>query len=203
MDASKAAKKIYTRTGDKGKTSLIGGARVSKSHRRLDAYGTVDELNSWIGVLQTEIAMVFIDPVRFGSAVAMLGQRMTLIQNDLFNVGSQLACEDGAMRAKLPQVGDKQIKELEDWMDEFSQDLKPLKNFILPGGTRGAAFAHLCRTVCRRAERLSVALSETGDGEVDPVLIQYLNRLSDFFFVLARHLNRLLWLEEPIWEARK
>jgi cob(I)alamin adenosyltransferase len=202
VDASDGAKKIYTRTGDKGKTSLVGGARVSKSHLRLDAYGTVDELNSWLGVLQTEIAVVFIDPARFGSAVALLNQRLTIIQNDLFNVGSQLACEDKAMRAKLPPVNETQIKELETWMDEFSADLKPLKNFILPGGTRAASFAHVCRTICRRTERLSVGLAESGPEEVDPMLVQYLNRLSDFFFVLARHLNRLLWVEEPIWEPR-
>jgi cob(I)alamin adenosyltransferase len=222
------APKIYTRTGDKGKTSLIGGTRVSKSNLRLDAYGTIDELNSVIGVLQHDIKTEFAGRKESGE----LAQVLSAIQNELFDVGSQLACEDVALRKKLPSVGPERITELELLMDRFTLELKPLKNFILPGGSRSAGFAHIARTVCRRAERLCVALqelgveaspdAESGSGsgsgsgsasgsgsgdpghtEVDAIVVQFINRLSDFLFVLARYLNHLLGVDEPIWKAKK
>ena len=193
------APKIYTRTGDKGKTSLIGGTRVSKSNLRLDAYGTIDELNSVIGVLQHDIKTELAGQKESSELVQVL----SAIQNELFDVGSQLACEDAALRKKLPSVGPERITELEQLMDRFTLELKPLKNFILPGGSRSAGFAHIARTVCRRAERLCVALQEHGDAEVDAIVVQFINRLSDFLFVLARYLNRLLGVNEPIWKAKK
>jgi cob(I)alamin adenosyltransferase len=198
MGTNERAAKIYTRTGDKGKTSLVSGTRVSKAHLRLDTYGTVDELNSVIGVLRVEAAGELGKHTELGS----LDQFLHEIQNDLFNVGSQLACEDAAMRGQLPNIGPDTVAHLEEKMDEFSALLAPLKNFIIPGGSRSAAFAHVARTVCRRAERLCVALAEAGE-EIDPVLVQYLNRLSDFMFVLARHLNRLMGVSEPTWAPKK
>ena len=192
------ASKVYTRTGDKGKTSLIGGTRVSKSHLRLDSYGTIDELNSQLGVLQLEIA-ADIGP-RDAAEAKLLRDELERVQNDLFDVGSQLACEDEKIRASLPPLHAERIAALEREMDRFSSQLKALKNFILPGGCRSAAHAHVARTVARRAERLCVALGDSGEGEVDLALIQYVNRLSDYLFVLSRHLNRLMKIEEPIWK---
>lgn len=207
--------KIYTRTGDKGKTSLIGGARVSKSHLRLETYGTIDELNSWIGLLAREILQEFAsDPNRLGLESANLGRALSEIQCDLFDIGSQLACEDDVLRAQLPHVSSERVASLEKKMDEMSKELKPLKNFVLPGGARSASVAHLARTVCRRAERLVVALQEstpepvtnaaepsTGTS-IEKQIVTYINRLSDFFFVLARFLNHRLGETEPIWAPR-
>lgn len=182
--------KVYTRTGDKGQTSLIGGTRVSKGEVRLHAYGTVDELNSVLGLLIVEIK----DSGLASEVVPLLLE----IQSELFDLGSQLACEDEKIRTKLPSVDEARIKEFEEAMDQYSLQLKPLKNFILPGGTRAAALAHIARTVCRRAERISVRLKDA-----DNLSIRYLNRLSDYFFVLARYLNAKAQVEEPIWSARQ
>ena len=209
--ATDRAPKIYTRTGDKGKTSLIGGTRVSKSNQRLEAYGTIDELNSVIGVLQCDIKT----ELGTRKEAAELHAILSHLQNELFDVGSQLACEDAELRKKLPTIGEERITELEQLMDRFTLELKPLKNFILPGGSRSAGFAHIARTVCRRAERLCVSLQEhdkTASGEnatspstveVEAVIIQFINRLSDFLFVLARYLNHLLGIEEPIWKPKE
>jgi cob(I)alamin adenosyltransferase len=196
MANSEKAPKVYTRVGDKGQTSLIGGTRVSKGHLRLDAYGTVDELNSVIGMIVCELAV----EVSGEEKTAITGL-LAHIQAELFDVGSRLACEDEKLLEKLPSVDEARIVELERAMDAYSENLKPLRNFILPGGSRAAAHAHLARTVCRRAERLSVQLSET--ASVEPIVIRYLNRLSDYFFVLARHFNRLGGINEPIWQPRK
>ncbi len=204
-DMSTGSPKIYTRTGDKGKTSLIGGARVSKSHVRLDAYGTIDELNSVIGMLRHEVEDELTRLAPEAESLSRIEALLTEIQVDLFNVGSQLACEDADARAKLPTVGESHIRDLETAMDEFSASLAPLKNFILPGGSRSASVAHLARTVCRRAERSCVEFSETSgaQNEVATEVIVYVNRLSDFFFILARHLNRLLDREETLWKPKK
>jgi cob(I)alamin adenosyltransferase len=197
--------KIYTRTGDKGKTSLIGGARVSKSHVRLETYGTLDELNSVIGLLRHEVEDELNRLAPEGESLSRIEGLLTEIQVDLFNVGSQLACEDATLRTQLPTVSAAHIQDLEKAMDEFSADLAPLKNFILPGGSRSASIAHLARTVCRRAERSCVLLSESEDVAPEDFggVIVYVNRLSDFFFVLARHLNRLLEREETLWKPKK
>lgn len=231
---SSGSPKIYTRTGDKGKTSLIGGARVSKSHVRLEAYGTLDELNSFIGLLRHEAEAELGSSAPEGGSLSRIEGLLSEIQVDLFNVGSQLACEDAAMRTKLPTVSEGHIRDLEAAMDEFSAELPALKNFILPGGSRSASLAHVARTVCRRAERACVALSEldgvdavsaaeagpseagsskagsTASGTastegtgVDSNVIIYVNRLSDFLFVLARYLNHLLEREETLWKPSK
>ena len=197
MANSEKAPKVYTRGGDKGQTSLIGGARVSKGHLRLDAYGTVDELNCVIGMLICEVATE-VDGTEKSQITQLLGQ----IQAELFDVGSRLACEDSKLLEKLPNVEEARITELEVCMDRYSENLKPLRNFVLPGGSRAAAHAHLARTVCRRAERLCVALSDESNS-VEPILIRYLNRLSDYLFVLSRHLNRLGNITEPIWQPKK
>lgn len=185
------AAKVYTRGGDKGQTSLVGGKRVHKSDIRLEAYGTVDELNSVIGVLLCEI------DTELKAERGSIRPLLEAVQFELFNVGSRLACDDEKLLASLPIVAEIRISELETKMDEFSRDLKPLTHFIMPGGSRSAAASHLARTVARRAERATVVLSES--HFVDDVVIRYLNRLSDYFFVLARHCNRLCKVEEPIW----
>ena len=206
------ATKVYTKAGDKGKTSLIGGTRVSKAELRLDAYGTVDELNSVLGLLHAEVTsdLAVIQPRESDSIASILN----LVQHNLFDVGSHLACDDILARANLPCVNSGQVAMLERAMDAYSVELTELKHFVLPGGARSAAVAHIARTVCRRAERLCVRLDETAIGakpeetakiegaEVDAVVIQYLNRLSDYLFVLARHLNRLLGVDEPIWRGK-
>lgn len=193
------ASKIYTKGGDKGKTSLIGGKRVSKSERRLHVYGTIDELNSVLGIFLADIA---VDLAKQPTERDRLAREVRLIQRDLFDVGSQLACEDAKLRLSLPTISIDAIQNLEKSMDAFSRELAPLKNFILPGGSRSSSVAHLARTVCRRAERICVRLAETDAGEIDGLLIQFLNRLSDYLFVLARHVNRLLSVSEPIWEGK-
>lgn len=169
--------KIYTRTGDKGETGLLGGTRVPKDDPRIEAYGTVDELNSQIGLLRETGAGPHTE--------LLLG-----IQHALFVIGSRLATrdEEEALRYKLPSITMDDVKALEDAMDRMDADLEPMRHFILPGGSLAAAQAHVCRTVCRRAERRTVELDH--QSSVDPVLIRYLNRLSDLLFVLARHLTK-------------
>lgn len=166
--------RIYTKTGDKGETSLVGGARVSKADPRLEAYGTLDELNSFVGLLRTE------------SKIA--DARLQEIQNNLFNVGSHLACEDRKILQGLPTLSAALERALESDMDVWESALPPLKEFILPGGSRGAAYAHVCRTICRRVERLVVGLRREG-VEIEDAQVIFLNRLSDWFFLLARKLN--------------
>jgi cob(I)alamin adenosyltransferase len=198
MDSGERVPKIYTRTGDKGKTSLIGGTRVAKSHLRLEAYGTVDELNSHLGVILVQARLdLAAGPASSSSALTDIQASLMRIQNELFNIGSQLACEEPELRAKLPNIDEERITELERLMDQYTAGLKPLRNFILPGGSRAAAETHVARTVCRRAERICVALAE--ETEIDPLLIRYVNRLSDYLFVLARHFNALTGIDEPIW----
>jgi cob(I)alamin adenosyltransferase len=181
--------KIYTRKGDAGKTSLVNGEKVAKSHQRLDAYGSVDELNSVIGVLLSHLSSHGFDH----ATVFLLS-----VQNHLFNLGSQLACSDATMRLKLPQITAEDVKILETEMDDMSKDLPPLTQFILPGGHLLASHTHVARTVCRRVERECVKLSET--DEVAENILPYLNRLNDYFFVLARHFNHVLGHNEIVWE---
>ncbi|MES2855501.1 MAG: cob(I)yrinic acid a,c-diamide adenosyltransferase [Bdellovibrionota bacterium] len=190
--------KIYTRTGDKGKTSLIGGTRVSKSDSRLNAYGTVDELNSFLGALSAELER----ELKSGATLSTLQNELREIQSDLFNVGSRLACEDLELLKKLPTVEATHIEHFEKRMDEMSAKLTPLKNFILPGGTPAAAAAHIARTVCRRAERDCVALQEAGET-IEPEVIRYVNRLSDYLFVLARYICATAGRPEVLWAPRK
>lgn len=183
--------KIYTKQGDKGKTSLVGGTRVSKSHPRLNAYGTIDELNSALGLLA---AFGNEDP----SALSFFLTRLTEIQHALFNLGSQLACETDKLRARLPQIPESLTAALEADMDSWETELPQLKNFILPGGGKASSQAHVGRTLCRRAERAVVELME--NEEVDPLAITFLNRLSDWLFVLARRINLALDIPDVVWK---
>ncbi|WP_050181798.1 cob(I)yrinic acid a,c-diamide adenosyltransferase [Domibacillus robiginosus] len=167
--------RLYTRTGDKGETSIIGG-RVGKDDVRVDAYGTVDELNSVVGMAMTEL-----DRVKFRDILADL----ETIQHELFDCGGDLATINGKRGFKLQQES---IDNMEAKIDTYIQEAPELERFILPGGSKGSAHIHLARTVARRAERLVVALMRTGE-EVHPVTLKYLNRLSDYFFAIARVIN--------------
>ena len=179
--------KIYTKTGDKGETSLFGGKRLPKSHIRIDAYGTVDELNSYIGLLR--------------ELLSNTAQRTLLkeVQDRLFTLGSQLA-SDPSKNMKTPDILEADIELLEKAIDEMNEVLPPLKNFILPGGHSIVAHAHVARCICRRAERGAVALNM--EEAIEPILIRYLNRLSDYLFVLSRQIAFDLGVEELAWKPR-
>jgi cob(I)alamin adenosyltransferase len=186
--------KIYTGTGDRGKTSLFSGERVEKSHRRIEAFGDVDELNSWLGVLAAELPPAPAD---------LLGE-IRRIQSDLFHVGAWLATvAESAAAAGIDAVTAETVRGLESAIDRMEADLRPLTGFILPGGHRSAALAHVARTVCRRAERRVVRLTAENGPPPDPdafgVLLCYLNRLSDYLFVLARFCNHLAGTEDIDW----
>lgn len=176
--------KIYTRGGDTGETSLIGGGRVEKSDPRIESYGTVDELNSFVGL------------ARAGGLPEDLDTQLELVQNDLFDIGAQLAANEG--EARFPGAKGERITELEQAIDRFEGELEPLKNFILPGGSEGAARLHVARSVCRRAERLIVALQRNDLTTT----VAYVNRLSDFLFVAARVANRRSGVEDVVWRRR-
>ncbi len=206
----KSAAKVYTRTGDQGTTSLYGGARVMKDDPRLEAYGTLDELNSVIGILISDL-----ENERWSGSNLMEIERvkteLAQVQSDLFVLGSHLATggesndEQAKFRSRLPAIESAVVLRLEEAMDRMSVDLSPLKNFVLPGGTRPAASAHFARTIARRAERAIVAsfLANQGETEQWQVLtVTQINRLNDYFFVLARHLNRLAQRDEPIWKPQ-
>ncbi len=178
--------KIYTKTGDEGFTSLFGGARISKDDIRIEAYGTVDELNSFVGRLYDECS---IEDVK---------AQLFIVQNKLFNIGSVLACDPKA-DFKLTGVIAEDILFLENAIDKMDEELPPLKNFILPSGHSQVSAAHLCRTICRRAERRVVTLQN--NTEVDHNITIYLNRLSDYFFLLARYVGHQLSVDEILWKA--
>jgi cob(I)alamin adenosyltransferase len=173
--------RIYTKLGDKGETHLGDMSRVPKTHPRIEAYGAVDELNSHIGVA-----------LAGGELPAQHAALLRRVQNDLFDVGADLSVPAGGERERLRVVGE-QVTALEKACDEVNATLAPLKSFVLPGGTMAAAQLHVCRTVCRRAERRVIALGD----EATPEVVQYLNRLSDLLFILARSGNGG---EEPLWE---
>lgn len=181
--------KIYTRTGDKGQTGLLGGTRVPKNDPRIEAYGTVDELNSHIGMLRD-------------LAVPHHSDQLIGIQNTLFAIGSRLASGsvEEAEKFKVPQVSDQEISALENAMDAMDAELEPMRNFILPGGHPAVSQAHICRTVCRRAERRVIDLAD--QTVVPEVIIRYLNRLSDLLFMMARHLGKLNNVEDTPWKPR-
>jgi cob(I)alamin adenosyltransferase len=187
--------KIYTKVGDGGHTSLVSGTKISKSHIRLEAYGTVDELNSTLGFARAELKRAKVSL----KSRTQLDQWLKAIQNDLFNLGSRLACEDLEISKRLPQIGDSQISTLEKQIDQMTKVLKPLRQFILPGGHAVSAALHISRTVCRRAERWTVRASKEEDN-IDPLAIKYLNRLSDFLFTAARYGNHLTKSTETVWE---
>lgn len=180
--------KIYTKTGDSGETGLFGGERVSKSSQRIDAYGTIDELNSFIGVVITEIK---------DNEIKSL---LCKIQKQLFDVGSDLATPDSETnrKHKIPRITSEYYLETEIAIDHFEDKLEELKNFILPGGSKAAAYLHVCRTVCRRAERAVVELNKTINAGEN--IIVFLNRLSDLFFVLARYENLVSGIPDTKWK---
>lgn len=179
---------VYTRTGDKGETSLVGGTRVPKNHVRVEAYGTVDELNSLVGLLHAQITS---EADR---------EQLVRIQGDLFSIGSQLATEADSQRPPLKCITQQDVAELEHAIDVAHDGLPGWRGFTLPGGSVEAAQAHVCRCAARRAERRILDLADT--EAVDEVLLCYINRLSDYFYVLALRLNYLQGKEEILWKKR-
>jgi cob(I)alamin adenosyltransferase len=187
--------KIYTKTGDKGETGLFGGARVAKFHERVEAYGTLDELSAFIGVVRDALSNANI------ASLAPACETLKYSQDRLFSIGSHLASDPNTF-ALPADVSEKDIEQLELEMDEMDKILTPLQNFILAGGDISVSFCHVARTVCRRAERLVVALAADAAQAVDPICIAYLNRLSDYLFVLARFIAKNLNIEEVIWKGK-
>jgi cob(I)alamin adenosyltransferase len=177
--------KIYTRTGDRGETSLFGGARVAKDDPRIEAYGTIDELNSFLGV------------ARAAEPQSPVDGELARVQSDLFDAGAHLASPG---TSRFPGIGGERIEALERGIDAMESELAPLKNFILPGGSIAAAHLHVARAVCRRAERLVVALHD--DTPVTQSTIAFLNRLSDYLFVAARYANRRQGVDDVPWSSR-
>jgi cob(I)alamin adenosyltransferase len=178
--------RIYTRGGDAGETSLGDGSRVSKLDPRIAAFGTTDELNSVIGI------------VLAGDCPTPLREPLGRIQNELFDVGADL-CVPFAVEGRL-RVEQAMIDRLESLCDTFNEDLPELRSFVLPGGTSASAALHVARTVCRRAEREALVAGGAGEGEVNPLVAVYLNRLSDLLFILARAANALAGVDEPLWK---
>jgi cob(I)alamin adenosyltransferase len=188
--------KIYTKTGDNGTTALFGGTRVPKHHIRIDSYGTVDELNSWIGLLRDQES---------GSET---NKTLMKIQDRLFTIGAVLATDpekallkSGKQRLNIPKVSEDDILLLENEIDKMNDSLPPMTHFILPGGHQAVSFCHIARCVCRRAERMSTELYE--NEPFDPMVLKYLNRLSDYLFVLARKLSHDLKAKEIKWIPEK
>ena len=188
--------KIYTKTGDKGTTALFGGTRVPKHHIRIESYGTVDELNSYIGLLRDQ------------DAETQTKQFLIEIQDRLFTIGSILATDpekavlkSGKERLNIPKITEEDIEKLETQMDEMNETLPEMTHFILPGGHQSVSFCHIARCVCRRAERLATALYDI--EAFDDLVLKYLNRLSDYLFVLARKLSKDLQAEEIKWIPKK
>ena len=181
--------KIYTRTGDKGTTGLFGGGRVSKTHPRIEAYGTVDETNTFIGLALAHLADT--------PEADRIRGRLQARQSELFTLGADLATPKNS-KAQTARIDENDISGLEIEIDELEEDLPPLKNFILPGGTPAAASLHAARTVCRRAERLVLRASE--DEPISPPATVYLNRLSDYLFVMARWVNQAEGERESTWK---
>ena len=182
--------KIYTKTGDKGGTSLIGGVRVPKNHIRIESYGTVDELNSYIGMVNDL------------SNNAQISDWLREIQDRLFTVGAVLATNpDKEVKMKLPDIHEQDVSWLEERIDEMNAVLPEMRSFILPGGNLASSTCHVARCVCRRAERICVAMQEQQEV-IPPIVIQYLNRLSDYLFVLARYIGHINNAPEIPWRAR-
>ena len=188
--------KIYTKTGDKGTTALFGGTRVPKHHIRIESYGTIDELNSHIGLIRDQ-------------AIDLIHKKILMeIQDRLFTVGAILATDpekatlkNGKDRLNIPKISESDIKLLEDNMDNMNAALPPMTNFVLPGGHQTVSFCHIARTVCRRAERLASHLNDMEPFQ--PETLMYINRLSDYLFVLARKLSHELQAEEIKWIPKK
>jgi cob(I)alamin adenosyltransferase len=183
--------RVYTKAGDRGQTALVGGQKVSKGSARVECYGAVDELNAALGLVRTSLE---------GSpAGTELSPIVARVQNELFNLGAELATPDAERRARSPAVEERHVAALEAEIDRLNEDLPELRSFILPGGGWVSAHFHLARTICRRAERLVVRLVESGE-EVGAQAIPYLNRLSDALFVFGRHAAKADGKPEPLWE---
>jgi len=186
-----ALNRIYTKTGDKGETHLAGGQRVPKDSLRIECYGTVDELNAFVGMACFSAAQ----------AVPVLALMLRRVQHELFNLGSILATLPEDVHPKQARITPAEIAQLEREIDKANAELAPLRSFVLPGGSRLNTELHACRTICRRAERLAVQLSR--EEPVPPEAIQYLNRLSDAFFVWSRWANRQMGASEVLWEPNQ
>lgn len=185
---------IYTKMGDNGETGLVGGTRVSKADARIDLYGEVDELNSWVGM-----AITHLDKTKFDSEIKYLKK----VQCYLFDLGSNLACEsEQREKFKLPKLNEVVVSELEKKIDELDSACPKLKNFILPGGSSSAASLHLCRTVCRKIERKMIQFKLQHQEELPIHAAPFMNRLSDFFFVLSRFVNIKLGVTEEPWKPQ-
>jgi cob(I)alamin adenosyltransferase len=192
-----AINRVYTRQGDKGETGLVGGQRVPKDSPRIEAYGTVDELNAFLGAARATINQLAAqEPILAG-----LGAILLRVQHELFNLGSILATLPEDVHPRQPRVTDAEITQLEKGMDAMNEDLLPLRSFVLPGGSRIDAELHIARTVCRRAERACVALART--ESVPPEAVRYLNRLSDALFVWARWAAHTSGAAETLWEPNQ
>ncbi len=182
--------KIYTKTGDTGSTGLIGGTKVAKSHLRIDSYGTVDELNSYLGLCNDYITD------------ELSNKQLREIQDRLFTIGSSLACDpEKEPSMKMPDLKESDVELLEREIDRMNESLAPMKFFILPGGHPTISHLHVARCICRRAERICVRMREEGLF-IDPLVIKYINRLSDYIFVLARFTGQQLNVEEIPWKPR-
>ncbi len=182
--------KIYTKNGDQGQTTLVDGSPIAKSDARLKTYGTVDELNAHVGLLTSMLD----NEANLKPIVSDLRE----LQNWLFQLGSQLACANAEMAKKLPTIEESQITRIETWIDQWDQELPSLKNFILPGGHLAASQAHVCRTVARRAERACVSLNDL--SELSLPAVAFLNRVSDYFFVLSRLINHRMEVASIEWK---
>jgi cob(I)alamin adenosyltransferase len=184
--------KVYTKGGDQGETGLVGGTRVSKSDQRIDLYGEVDELNSWVGVVVSHLDnKLFINEI----------ESLKTIQNLLFDLGSNLACESEKREAfNLPAIKEKSISNIELAIDRLDSECPKLTNFILPGGGAAASFLHLSRTVCRKVERKLIQYQKTTGEELPENRVKFINRLSDFFFVLSRYVNLKMGESEVLWK---
>ena len=189
--------KVYTRTGDKGQTRLVGGQRVPKDDARIEAYGTVDELNSVLGIVRVELAR---SPAG-DDARTWLDARLADVQHDLFNVGSDLATRSADRWEGMRLVADADVLRLETEIDRMNEILPPLEDFILPGGGPVGAFLHQGRTVCRRAERRAITL--TGVEDANPDVIRFLNRLSDWLFVAGRWVGKTMGEPEFLWDRTR
>ena len=203
--------RIYTKTGDKGTTSLIGGTKVSKSNLRIEAYGTVDELNSFIGLLDDQLhaasnansaASILNRTADPGPLFSEAQSTLREIQDRLFTVGSSLACDpEKEPKLKIPDLSENDLQLLEATIDAMEAELPPMKSFLLPGGHPAVSTAHIVRCVCRRAERCCVRMQDE-QLFLEPLVLRYLNRLSDYFFVLARFIGHQLGVPEIPWKPR-
>jgi cob(I)alamin adenosyltransferase len=186
--------RVYTRTGDRGETALVGGKRVPKDSLRIEAYGTIDELNSIVGLARAFNEEKLAD----GEAHRFLDTLLRQIQDELFDLGSELATPPDFFQEGMYRVSESEVKKIEQLIDECQEELEPLKSFVLPGGGRIGAYLHQCRTVCRRAEREILRLSRAEELSEWP--IKYVNRLSDLFFVLSRWISKKTGKDEYLWQ---